>query len=116
MPPAKAPSDGGPPSEPDTSFETALERLESIVRDMESDRVPLSQLIEYYEEGNRLHQACQRLLDGARGRIEMIRDRGQSGLSIEPAGSAAQGEDTTATASPRSPRRRTDADQAGELF
>jgi exodeoxyribonuclease VII small subunit len=45
------------PSDPDISFETAVERLEQIVEAMESDKLPLADLLVRYEEGTRLVKA-----------------------------------------------------------
>jgi exodeoxyribonuclease VII small subunit len=61
-----------PSKEPDQSFETAIDRLEQIVEEMESDRLPLEQLLARYEEGTRLVKVCQEKLDDAERRIEII--------------------------------------------
>lgn len=128
MPSLSTSPDAGLAPDTDTAFEDALERLESIVRDMESDQVPLSRLIEYYEEGNRLHQTCQRLLDAARGRIEVIRDRGRAGVVLEALGAGASAgasvgaevaEAPPATAPPsagRTARRPVEEARGEELF
>jgi exodeoxyribonuclease VII small subunit len=58
--------------EPELTFEAAVERLESIVESMESDRLPLSELLVRYEEGTRLVQLCQDQLAAAEKRIEII--------------------------------------------
>jgi exodeoxyribonuclease VII small subunit len=67
-------------SSPETSqtFETAIERLEAIVEQMESDKLPLEQLIERYEEGSKLVKVCQEKLQAAEQRIEMITRGGSS--------------------------------------
>lgn len=123
MPPLSSSPDAGLAPDQDTAFEDALERLESIVREMESDQVPLSRLIECYEEGSRLHQTCQRLLDSARGRLEYIRDRGRLGVSLEspetgstvPPVAETEGGASTPPAA-RLSRKRVEADKAEELF
>ena len=62
-------------SEP--SFENALERLESIVEKMESDKLPLEELLVSYEEGIKLVKLCSEKLKAAEKRIEIItRDAG----------------------------------------
>lgn len=62
-------------SEP--SFENALERLESIVEKMESDKLPLEELLVSYEEGTKLVKLCSDKLKAAERRIEIItRDAG----------------------------------------
>src|SRR5262245_51910687 len=57
------------------TFESALTRLESLVTDMEGDRMPLEQLIIAYEEGTKLVKACQQKLTEAEKKIEIIQKR-----------------------------------------
>ncbi len=54
------------------TFESAIERLEQIVDEMESDKMPLEQLLERYEEGTGLVKVCQDRLESAEKRIEII--------------------------------------------
>ncbi|MEY2599520.1 MAG: Exodeoxyribonuclease 7 small subunit [Verrucomicrobiota bacterium] len=54
------------------TFESALERLEQIVEEMEGDRLALEDLLSRYEEGTRLVKVCQHRLDAAEKRIELI--------------------------------------------
>jgi len=56
----------------ETSFEQAMDRLEEIVAAMESDRMPLDEMVTSYEEGMKLLQLCRRRIDTARQRIETI--------------------------------------------
>lgn len=67
-----------PERQPTETFESAIERLESIVEAMESDRLSLEQLIERYEEGTKLVKICQTRLEAAEKRIEII-SRGAAG-------------------------------------
>ena len=60
------------------TFESALERLEGIVEEMEGDRLPLELLLERYSEGTGLLKVCQEKLDAAEKKIEII-TRGASG-------------------------------------
>ena len=57
---------------PDISFEQAMERLEEIVSSMESDRMPLDEMVGSYEEGMTLLQVCRQRIETARQRIELI--------------------------------------------
>lgn len=57
------------------TFESALARLESLVSEMEGDRMPLEQLIVAYEEGTKLVKACQQKLSEAEKKIEIIQKR-----------------------------------------
>ena len=54
------------------SFETAMERLEKIVEEMESSKLPLEELLVRYEEGIRLVGICNQRLAGAENRIETL--------------------------------------------
>ena len=60
------------PTAREQSFETAIERLESIVEAMESDKMPLEELLVRYEEGIQLVKTCQQKLEAAERRIEVI--------------------------------------------
>lgn len=68
----------------DLSFETALKRLEEIVRRLESGDASLDESIELYGEGDRLRQQCEARLQAAQAKIEKI----QLGPGGQPAGTA----------------------------
>jgi exodeoxyribonuclease VII small subunit len=64
-----------PKNEPmgaEISFEAAMERLEKIVEEMESSKLPLEELLVRYEEGIRLVGVCNQRLAGAENRIETL--------------------------------------------
>jgi len=54
------------------NFEGAMDRLESIVEQMESGKLPLEDLIVRYEEGMGLVKICQERLARAEQKIEII--------------------------------------------
>src|SRR5437868_13454088 len=56
----------------DLNFETAMDRLEKIVEQMESGQLPLEELIVRYEEGMNLVKVCQERLASAEQKIEII--------------------------------------------
>ena len=56
----------------DLNFETAMDRLEKIVEQMESGQLPLEDLIVRYEEGMNLVKVCQERLASAEKQIEII--------------------------------------------
>lgn len=60
-----APGDG-------MAFEEAMGQLESIVEAMESEKLPLDDLVKNYEEGTKLLKICQNRIDAAQKRIELI--------------------------------------------
>jgi exodeoxyribonuclease VII small subunit len=62
-PPAKAEN---------TSFEEALKKLETIVEAMESEDLPLENLLAQYEEGTRLAKVCQEKLAEAEVKIQQL--------------------------------------------
>lgn len=64
------------------SFEKALEKLESIVADMESGEIPLETMIERYEEGNKLLAVCGQRLRNAEQKIELLK-KNRDGISFE---------------------------------
>jgi exodeoxyribonuclease VII small subunit len=58
--------------ETELNFEGALDRLEKIVEQMESGKLPLEDLIVRYEEGMNLVKICQERLANAEQKIEII--------------------------------------------
>jgi len=54
------------------SFETSLEALEQIVRQLESGDLPLEKSLELFEQGIRLSRECQDRLSQAERRIEVL--------------------------------------------
>ena len=56
----------------ETTFESAVERLEQIVDAMEAGELPLEEMLERYEEGTRLVKLCSEKLAAAEKRIEMV--------------------------------------------
>ena len=61
------------------SFEESLERLETIVEELEGGNLSLDQSLARYEEGMRLSRRLTRTLDQAEKRIErLVEEEGQS--------------------------------------
>jgi exodeoxyribonuclease VII small subunit len=98
--------------EPELTFEAAVERLESIVESMESDKLPLSDLLVRYEEGTRLVQLCQDQLATAEKRIEIIA-RGARG---EPKLETFDPEKVPVQPAPATPRASTKTGEDVSLF
>ena len=73
----------GKPKERETelNFEGAMDRLETIVEQMESGKLPLEDLIVRYEEGMNLVKICQERLASAEQKIEIIA-RNSAGKAI----------------------------------
>ena len=68
-------------TEPPLNFETAMDRLEEIVEQMESGKMMLEELIGRYEEGMKLVKICQERLASAEQRIEII-TRNHAGKAV----------------------------------
>jgi exodeoxyribonuclease VII small subunit len=67
--------------ETELNFESAMDRLETIVEQMESGKLPLEDLIVRYEEGMNLVKICQERLANAEQKIEIIA-RNSTGKTI----------------------------------
>ena len=61
-----------------------MERLEEIVEAMESDKMPLEDLIVRYEEGIKLVRICQEKLEAAERRIEVIKKNAGGKVQLVP--------------------------------
>ena len=85
------------------TFETAMQRLELIVQEMESDKMPLENLLSAYEDGTRLVKICQQQLREAEKKIEIIQRRANADPELKEFDPSAKTE--PAVASPASPRR-----------
>ena len=68
----------------DVSFEAAVEKLEAIVEEMESDELPLDKLLVRYEEGAKLVKACEEKLQSAETRITQLEETLEGELAARP--------------------------------
>jgi exodeoxyribonuclease VII small subunit len=71
------------PEKPE-SFEKNLERLGVIVDQLESSDLPLETALQLYEEGMQLSAVCQRQLEEAEGRVEILRKLADGKTVAEP--------------------------------
>jgi exodeoxyribonuclease VII small subunit len=71
-------------SEPEVTFEQAMSELEEIVHVLEDSRLPLEELVEKYERGAGLLRICQKRLNAAQQRIELITRAGSDAPRLEP--------------------------------
>ena len=60
------------------SFEASLEELERIVQQLEAGDLPLERSLELFEAGVKLSRECQKRLDQAERRVEIL-TRGEDG-------------------------------------
>jgi exodeoxyribonuclease VII small subunit len=69
-----------PEEKPAASFESGLQELEQIVKEMESADLPLERALELYEKGMKLSERCRKQLEEAETRIEMLVRKGDKML------------------------------------
>lgn len=60
------------------SFEEALNKLESIVEQLEDQEITLEDSVKLYEEGVRMSKFCTEILEQAELRIEQVNDEATS--------------------------------------
>lgn len=68
----------------DVSFEVALKKLEGLVEEMESDELPLEELIKHYEQGTQLAAVCQKKLAEAELKIQKLEKNAAGELELKP--------------------------------
>jgi exodeoxyribonuclease VII small subunit len=66
------------------TFESAIQRLEKIVADMEEAELPLEDVLKKYEEGTRLVRFCSQKLDEAEKKIEILTKKTDGSIALEP--------------------------------
>ena len=59
-------------------FEEAVTRLEEVVKSLESENIPLDEMLRLYEEGIGLVRGCLEVLDEAEQKVKMLA-RGDDG-------------------------------------
>ena len=72
-----------PEEKPAPSFETGLQQLELIVKEMESGDLPLERALELFEKGMQLSETCRKQLEEAETRIELLIRKGDK-VQAEP--------------------------------
>ena len=63
-------------------FETAMLKLEEMVRSLESEELELEESIKLFEEGIKLSVYCQQELERADGRIQQLLENIQGVLEL----------------------------------
>lgn len=66
------PSEQNKLTTPEISFEEAFARLEYILEQMNSGSIPLDEALKYYEEADKLISICNKRLNDAERKIEML--------------------------------------------
>lgn len=65
------------------TFESALDRLEEIVRVLEAGNISLEEALTKFEEGIELLSFCQNKLARTEERISVLLETGQNGIKLE---------------------------------
>ena len=73
---------GEPPKKAD--FERSLQRLEEVVKRLESANLPLDEAMKLFEEGVELTRDCQKQLEQAEGRVEILLKKADGKIAAEP--------------------------------
>ena len=71
-----------PPKKPE--FERSLARLEEVVRKLESPQLSLDEAMKLFEEGVALSRECQKQLEEAEGKVEILLKKADGKLAVEP--------------------------------
>jgi exodeoxyribonuclease VII small subunit len=66
------------------NFETSLEELERIVRELEQGELTLEKSLELFEQGVKLSRECQERLNQAERRIEILMRDNQGRAVVRP--------------------------------
>ena len=79
---AQVPKKPEPSKKPD--FERSLARLEEVVRRLESPDLSLDDAMKLFEEGVALSRECQKQLEQAEGRVEILLKKADGKLAAAP--------------------------------
>ena|ERR1019366_5187701 len=76
-------AEGQEPPRTVASFESSLEELEKVVKELESGDLPLDRSLELFSRGMELSEACRKQLEEAETRVETL-VRKDGGYQPEP--------------------------------
>jgi exodeoxyribonuclease VII small subunit len=65
-------------------FEKSLARLEEVVKRLESADLSLDEAMRLFEEGVKLSRECQKQLEDAEGRVEILLKKADGKVVAEP--------------------------------
>jgi exodeoxyribonuclease VII small subunit len=66
------------------NFEQSLGRLEEVVRKLDSASLPLDEAMKLFEEGMQLSRDCQKQLEEAEARVEILLKKAGGALTAQP--------------------------------
>ena len=67
-----------------SDFERSLLRLEEVVKRLESTDLSLDEAMKLFEEGVKLSRECQKQLEEAEGRVEILLKKADGKIVAEP--------------------------------
>ncbi len=76
-------AEGQKSPESGASFESSLDELEKVVKDLDGGDLPLDGSLELFSRGMKLSESCRKQLEDAETRVEML-IRKQGGYQPEP--------------------------------
>ena len=65
-------ADGQQADQTVASFETGLDELEKVVKELESGDLPLDRSLDLFSRGMQLSETCRKQLEDAETRVEML--------------------------------------------
>lgn len=65
-------ADGPQPTQTVASFETSLDELEKVVKELESGDLPLDRSLDLFSRGMQLSESCRKQLEEAETRVELL--------------------------------------------
>jgi exodeoxyribonuclease VII small subunit len=65
-------------------FERSLARLEEVVRKLESPQLALDEAMKLFEEGVALSRECQKQLEEAEGKVEILLKKADGKMVAQP--------------------------------
>lgn len=71
-----------PTKKPD--FERSLARLEEVVKQLENANLSLDEAMKLFEEGVELSRECQKQLEQAEGRVEILLKKADGKMAAQP--------------------------------
>jgi exodeoxyribonuclease VII small subunit len=66
------------------AFEEAFAQLEAAITALQDGKLPLERALQYYQEGMKLAQYCNELLQKAELSVQQLRVDGNGTLSLQP--------------------------------
>jgi exodeoxyribonuclease VII small subunit len=68
---------------PAESFESGLQELEAVVKQLESGDLPLEKALDLFQKGMQLSETCRKQLEEAETKVELLTRRGGT-VQAEP--------------------------------